>query len=147
MTAKWIDGANRLSKLLHSHQIGKDGLPYYEHPRYVASQLRETKAKVVALLHDVVEDTPYSAQDIGEYLELHGDMIEALELLTHKKGVSYENYIKGICSNNIAIRVKIEDLKHNLMFDRIKDDDLRDKIKARNENKYKKALEVLEKLV
>lgn len=97
----------------HKGKVDKSGVPYIFHPYHVAEQMEFTDSTVAALLHDVVEDSDWTierlrAEGISE------DVLEALELLTHKKYVPYLDYIKAMTSNRIAMEVKIADLCHNM---------------------------------
>lgn len=103
----------------------KGGKAYIRHPMFVANELMyDLELATIGLLHDVVEDSEYTIDDI-KTLGFSCRVVEALVLLTHKKGVPYEVYIEQICSNIDAIRVKRKDLKHNSDINRMKG--LRDK--------------------
>lgn len=100
----------------HKDQTDKTGVPYVFHPFHVAECMRDEASTVTALLHDVVEDTDYTfeqlqAEGFGE------NVIEALRLLTHKNGIfseeDYLQYIVELKENPIARAVKIADLEHN----------------------------------
>lgn len=100
----------------HKNQVDKSGMPYVFHPYHVAEQMDDEKSTIVALLHDVIEDTDITLSD------LHGfdnEIIEAVDLLTRKEGQSYNQYIRDISSNELATKVKIADLKHNADLTRI----------------------------
>lgn len=92
------------------------GEPYCIHPIAVAESLREydIEYQVVALLHDVVEDTDCSLEGIAD-LGFPPYIIEAIDAITHRKNESYENYIKRCNKNQIARIVKTADMLHNLM--------------------------------
>lgn len=99
----------------HKDDRDKGGYPYVFHPFYFATQMDSEYSTCAALLHDVIED--HSDTYSFERLEIEGfpiEVISALRLLTHKKGVPYMEYIKAIKTNDIATKVKIADLKHNL---------------------------------
>ncbi len=103
----------------HKDDRDKGGYPYVFHPFYLATQMDSEYSTCVALLHDVIED--HSDTYSFESLEKEGfptEIISALRLLTHKEGVPYMEYIKTIKTNDIATKVKIADLKHNLNSDR-----------------------------
>lgn len=120
----------------HKDQLDKSDLPYVFHPFHLAELMDDEYSTCVALLHDVVEDSNYTIED----LERHGfpsDVIEAIKLLTHSKDLPYFDYINKVKSNSLAIRVKIADLNHNSDTSRlneISEDDLK------RIEKYKKAL-------
>ena len=124
----------------HKEDFDKGGYPYVFHPFYLATKLDGENETCVALLHDVIED--HGDKYSFEYLENEGfnkEIIEVLRLLTHKKDVSYMDYIVEVSKNNIAKKVKIEDLKHNMDSRRTSGE------KAKKYDIYVKALEFLEK--
>lgn len=122
----------------HSGQSDMGGHPYIEHPRHVASTVDDEIAKVAALLHDTVEDTDVTIDDIRA--EFGDEIAEIVGLLTHKKGTPYMEYIKAIAQNDTAKKVKIADLTHNMDTSRLLS--FGDMDKKRIE-KYKKALAFL----
>ena len=124
----------------HKEDFDKGGYPYVFHPFYLATKVDGKNETCVALLHDVIED--HGDKYSFEYLENEGfnkEIIETLKLLTHKKDVPYMDYIVEISKNNIAKKVKIEDLKHNMDSRRTSGE------KAKKYDIYVKALEFLEK--
>ena len=124
----------------HKEDFDKGGYPYVFHPFYLATKVEGENETCVALLHDVVED--HGDKYSFEYLKKEGfnkEIIDALKLLTHKKDVPYMDYIVEISKNNIAKKVKIEDLKHNMDSRRTSGE------KAKKYDIYVKALEFLEK--
>ena len=96
----------------HKDQVDKSGLPYIAHPIHLAEQMTEEVTCCVALLHDVVEDTPITFEDLEEE-GFYPEIIEALKLLTHDDDVKYEDYVAEIKKNPIARAVKLADLAHN----------------------------------
>ena len=123
----------------HKDQLDKSGLPYIFHPFHLAEQMNDEYTTCVALLHDVVEDSSYTIQDLIE-IGFPTQVIEAIIVLTHSKDMPYFDYINRVKNNPIATRVKIEDLKHNSDLTRlneISDEDLK------RMEKYKKALFIL----
>ena len=124
----------------HKEDFDKGGYPYVFHPFYLATKVDGENETCVALLHDVIED--HGDKYSFEYLENEGfnkEIIDALKLLTHKKDIPYMDYILEISKNNIAKKVKIEDLKHNMDSRRTSGE------KAKKYDIYVKALEFLEK--
>lgn len=104
--------ALRISFEAHKNQFDKSGTPYVYHPYEVASGLDTEEAVCVALLHDVVEDTDMTFDDLAR--EGFGEnIIDALKLLTHDEGTPYFEYVKAIKQNPLAAVVKLADLKHN----------------------------------
>ena len=123
----------------HMNQFDKAGVPYIYHPIHLAEQMETETECIVALLHDVVEDTDVTFKDLEK--EFPKDLIEALKLLTHDKKVDYMEYIKAIKKNDIAKKVKIADFIHNSDETRLENITLKD---ISRKEKYKKALDILE---
>lgn len=96
----------------HKDQRDKSDIPYVFHPFHLAESMTDETTTVVALLHDVVEDTSFTLEDIKKE-GFSNEVIEALRLLTHKDGVDYMDYVAAIKQNPIAKAVKLADLAHN----------------------------------
>lgn len=96
----------------HKDQKDKGGMPYVFHPYAVAEQMTDELTTVTALLHDVAEDTDYTIEDL-ERAGFPKRVCQALELLCHRKEVSYEDYIEAIKADPIAVKVKLADLAVN----------------------------------
>ena len=108
--------AMRLMYDAHKDQIDKGGVPYVFHPMAVASNMTNEVSTVVALLHDVVEDTDITLSDLSAF----GDEVcLALSLLTRNSDDDYYDYIEKLSTNEIAREVKIADLKHNSDLSRL----------------------------
>jgi (p)ppGpp synthase/HD superfamily hydrolase len=101
------------ASLKHAGQLRKDGKPYITHPEKVAGDFDYSAEKVVAILHDVLEDTD-ATEDELRAIGCTEEIIAALKLLTHQKGVKYMDYVKAAAENPIARAVKLADLRHNL---------------------------------
>ncbi len=125
----------------HKKQLDKSGLPYVFHPFHLAEQMKDEKTIIVALLHDVVEDAGYTIEDLREN-GFGEDIIEAISLLTHGKGVNYMEYVKAIKKNAIAKEVKLADLKHNSDITRL---DVVDEEALERRKRYLEAIELLER--
>lgn len=123
----------------HAGQTDRSGLPYILHPFHVAEQMDDEESTVVALLHDIVEDTDMTFEDLKEY-GFSDRVIAALRLMTHEEGVDYFDYVKEIGKDPLARKVKIADLEHNMQLGRL--DKVREKDLQRLE-KYKKCHEYL----
>lgn len=96
----------------HRDQRDKSGMPYVFHPFHLAEQMKDEVTTVVALLHDVVEDTDYTLEDLRQ-MGFGEQVLEALALLTHDPKVPYMEYVAAIKENEIAKAVKLADLAHN----------------------------------
>ena len=123
----------------HKEQKDKSDLPYVFHPFHLAEQMETEETIIVALLHDVMEDTPITADDLRKE-GFSEAIIEALLLLSHDKDAVYLDYVKKIKSNPIAKAVKLADLRHNSDLTRLHKVD--DKAIERVE-KYKEAMDIL----
>ena len=124
----------------HKEQVDKSGLPYVFHPFHLAEQMRTEETTVVALLHDVIEDTFYTQEDLAK-MGFSEAVLTALTLLTHEEGVDYMDYVRAIKENPIARAVKLADLEHNSDLTRM--DAVDGKTLARRE-KYLRAKALLE---
>ena len=123
----------------HKDQTDKSGLPYVFHPFHVAEQMHDEKTTIVALLHDVVEDTSYTLQDLRA-IGFNQEVLDAIALMTHDKNVPYMEYVAKIRENPIARAVKLADLRHNSDLTRM--DEITETELKRVE-KYKAAMQLL----
>ena len=131
--------ALKLSFEAHKNQVDKSGMPYVYHPFHLAEQMETEATVIVALLHDVVEDTDYTLEDI-RVMGFPEQVIEALALMTHDKSVPYMDYVEKIKKNPIAKAVKLADLKHNSDLTRL---DIVDEKARKRAEKYKTAIVIL----
>ena len=123
----------------HKDQVDKTGLPYVFHPFHLAEQMNDEYTTICALLHDVVEDTDYTIDDLKN-MGFPIEVLEALKLLTHDPSVPYMDYVVALSDNEIAKSVKLADLRHNSDLTRL---DVVDEWAIKRNEKYKKALEYL----
>ena len=102
----------------HRGQVQKSGLPYVLHPLALMGAVASVDAKMAAVLHDVVEDTPWTLDDLRAegYSET---VVDALDCLTHRDGESYDDYLDRIAVNELAREVKLADLNDNMNARRI----------------------------
>lgn len=103
--------ALRIAYAAHHGQTDQAGLPYIYHPYHLAEQMTDEFSICTALLHDVVEDTEMTFEQLEP--EFPREIIKALRLLTHEKGTDYFAYIRAIGANPLARAVKLADLQHN----------------------------------
>lgn len=135
---------NKLLKALeiaadsHFGMKDKQGRSYIEHPVYVALSVNTEEEKIVALLHDTIEDTKLTLEEIRK--EFGDKIADAVDVLTHQVGVKYMDYIKEIKKNPLARAVKLADLEHNMDISRIPNPKEVDFSRVK---KYKKAKEEL----
>jgi len=123
----------------HRGQFDKVGIDYIEHPIFVASQVDSEEEKAVALLHDVIEDSSVTAEELLN-AGLPETVVTAVQILSKKKGQDYQTYLKTVKSNPLARAVKLADLKHNSDLSRLEtitDKDLE------GLEKYKKTIDYL----
>ena len=117
-----LERALQIAVTAHAGQKDKAGGAYIFHPIRVMSRCRTPDAMIVGLLHDVVEDTAVTFEE----LEAEGfsrSVLDALRLLTHDKTVPYEAYIKQAKTNPIATEVKLADLEDNMDIRRLQEVD------------------------
>lgn len=125
----------------HRDQVDKTDMPYVFHPFHLAEQMSNENTTICALLHDVVEDTPYTLADLRQ-MGFPDAVLEALALLTHDPDVPYMDYVKEIAKNPIAKAVKMADLRHNSDLSRMEPQQIDEWALRRNE-KYHAALAYL----
>lgn len=124
----------------HHGQFDKGGIPYIYHPIHLAEQMDNEIECVCALLHDVVEDTNVTFEDLEK--DFPKEVIDVLKLLTHEDGIEYMDYVRKIKTNEVATKVKLADIKHN--YDKSRLTKLPDSLKAKG-SIYKEAYEYLSK--
>lgn len=135
-----LEKALEFAKMAHEGQKDKSGNPYINHPIWVSNHLDLDTEKVVALLHDVVEDTKYTLDDIEK--EFGKEIRDSIDAITKRDGEDYLGFIERCSKNPIAKKVKIMDIRHNMDLSRSNleptDSDF-----WRLENKYKPAYRLL----
>ena len=124
----------------HKEQIDKGGMPYVFHPFHLAEQMKDEDTTTVALLHDVIEDTSYTLDDLRRF-GFNEKVIEAIACMTHDDDVPYMEYVAKIKENPIARAVKLADLLHNSDLSRL---DEITPYAIERANKYKEAILLLE---
>lgn len=95
----------------HLGQKDKSGQPYIFHPYHLAEQMKDEVSVCAALLHDVVEDTSVTLEELRE--QFPEEVTEAVRLLTHEEGTDYFDYIRAVRQNPVAKAVKLADIAHN----------------------------------
>lgn len=124
--------ALKFAKKYHKGQKRRDGKDYIIHCIAVAENFKAyEQIRVIALLHDVLEDTKCTYKELEK--EFGSSISEAVNILTKRKGERYNDYIKRICKNNIALGIKVFDIEHNLNSTPT----------SRQINKYKDALKIM----
>lgn len=129
----------------HKDQVDKSGMPYVFHPWHVAEQMTDENSTLVALMHDLVEDTDLTIEDVAK-LGFDDEVVEALSLMTHEKGVDYFEYVEKLAHNNLARRVKLADLAHNMDLSRLDEETRNQPKRIEKYQKYIKVFEYLSQL-
>jgi (p)ppGpp synthase/HD superfamily hydrolase len=124
----------------HAGQIDKAGQPYISHPLAVMAKMDKPETKIVAVLHDVIEDSDVTIADLIDQ-GFPSLITEAIAAITKLDAELYEDYILRVKSNAIACEVKIADIKHNMDLSRIANPTIKD---FQRLEKYQKVLPQLE---
>ena len=96
--------------LAHGNQRDKEGEPYFLHPIHVAKNVETRDEKMVALLHDVLEDSGITEENL-QMMGFSEEIISAVKALTRGKFQSYSEYIKQVRKNPLARKVKMADIQ------------------------------------
>lgn len=126
---------------VHSGQKDKAGKEYILHPLRVMLCFENKQQQIVAILHDVLEDSDMTEQDLQK-AGFSQQTIEAVVCLTKKEGECYFDYIERVKQNDIAREVKLADLEDNMNLNRIQNVTQKD---IQRVEKYKKAKRILQK--
>ena len=139
MTA--LEKALALALKAHAGQKDKADQPYILHPLRVMVQMEDSRAKIVALLHDVLEDSEITLNELSQ-AGFEDEILQAVDCLTKRDGEDYFAYLERVAQNKLARQVKMADLKDNLDVTRLKEITPADRQRL---NKYLKALSFLRK--
>ena len=139
--SRLINRAIDIAYSAHINQRDKAGRPYFMHPVIVASQMDSEYEICTALLHDVVEDTHVTIEELER--EFPKEITDAIRLLTHDDNTDYLDYVREIKKNPIARKVKLADLNHNLDITRIEDNGNLLEGFMRRREKYETARKIL----
>ena len=104
--------AMNIAYAAHHGQVDKAGVPYIFHPLHLAEQMEDEISCCVALLHDTVEDTSVTLEQLAK--DFPAQVVDAVRLLTHDPDTDYFDYVRSIKDNPIAVKVKFADLAHNM---------------------------------
>ena len=107
-------------KKIFKHRKDKGGNPYIEHLVAVANKMESETEKIVALLHDIVEDIDEITITTLKSMGYSEEIISAVDSITKRKGEKYIEYLKRVKQNPIATKVKLADLEHNMDLSRLK---------------------------
>lgn len=134
--------AMRIAYQAHHGQADSSGVPYIFHPYHLAEQMPDEITTCTALLHDVLEDTDVTIEELEK--EFPKEVTEALRLLTHNINMDYFEYVRAIRQNPVARTVKMADLMHNSDQSRLTGCDIPEEKIAWWKKKYEKAKKILE---
>jgi (p)ppGpp synthase/HD superfamily hydrolase len=136
-----LERAIAIAALAHKGQVDKAGAPYVLHPLRMMLAVKTPEARIAAVLHDVVEDTAVTLEELkGEGFP--ASVLEAVDALTKREGEDYEAFIRRVAPNPIAREVKLADLRDNSDLSRIAEPTERDRERIR---KYQRAIAYLER--
>lgn len=122
----------------HIGQVDKSGQPYILHPLRVMENCPNMETKIVAVMHDVLEDTETTKEDLLKFLPKH--LVNAIVSITKVENEAYDDYLKRVGNNYYATQVKLMDLKDNMNLDRLEKIERKD---MKRYLKYRKAVEYL----
>ena len=125
-----LDKAIAIAHIAHDGQVDKGGKPYIGHPKRVMNNVETLSAKIVAVLHDAVEDTDLTLEDL-RVAGFSDVIIEAINAITKREGEKLNNYLKRVMDNEIALRVKIADMTDNMDISRISNPTAKDRERIR----------------
>ena len=135
------NAAMRIAYNAHHGQLDYNGIPYIFHPIHLAESMDDEISCCVALLHDTVEDTAVTMEDLKAIFPT--EVTDAVALLTHNDDTDYFEYVRTIKDNPIARKVKLADLAHNSDQSRCVGSDLSEERKLKWKEKYEKATKIL----
>ena len=113
-----LEKAINIALEAHRGQVDKAGKPYILHPLRLMNDLESEIEMISAVLHDVIEDSHLTAEDLKKE-GIPDEAIEIIKCLTKRSNESYEDFIKRISMNKKAANVKIKDIKDNMNIARL----------------------------
>lgn len=135
-----LDDAIQVARRAHEGQLDKSGRPYIGHPLRVMGALRDEHERMAAVLHDVVEDTSVTLEDLTE-AGCPPPVLAAIAAISKRPGEDQETYLARVAENPIALAVKRADIADNMSPDRMAR--LDPETQARLRTKYESALRQL----
>jgi (p)ppGpp synthase/HD superfamily hydrolase len=136
-----LERAIEIAAKAHAGQVDKAGQPYVLHPLRMMLAVTTKEARMAAVLHDVVEDTAVTLDELRAE-GFPASVLEAVEALTKREGEDYEAFIRRVATNPIAREVKLADLRDNSDLSRIAEPTERDRERIK---KYQRAITFLER--
>lgn len=137
-----LETAIALAVAAHQGQRDKSGAPYILHPLRVMFRLETEEERIVAVLHDVLEDTPHTRASLEEK-GFAPHLLDALELLTKREGERYDDFIARLAPNPLARRVKLADLEDNMDVRRLSSVQPKDAVRLEKYLRAHRALKAL----
>ena len=137
-----IETALEIAIKAHKNQTDRYGKPYILHPLRVMMNVNNDEDKIAAILHDVVEDSDMTCDDLRKE-GFSDEIIDAVDCLTKREGEEYFDYINRVLTNSMAIRVKLADLEDNMDLKRIDVITEKDIVRL---NKYLKAWRMINEI-
>lgn len=134
-----LNRAIEIAVIAHTGQVDKGGSPYIMHPIRVMLAMATEEERIVAVLHDVLEDSPLDAWMVEE-AQFSASVVEALDALTRREGETYNDFIIRVALNPLACRVKVADMRDNSDLSRIPNPTDQDRKRV---EKYARYLDVL----
>ena len=116
---KDLDKAYEIASMAHKNQKDKGGIEYINHPVAVSILVGSLEEKIVALLHDVVEDTHVTLEELKSF-GFNDNVITAIDAISKKDAESIDDYMNRVKNNKLACSVKKADLLHNMDISRLK---------------------------
>lgn len=113
------DRAWAIASDAHKEQVDKAGRPYNLHLLKVSKKMKTETEIAAAMLHDILEDTDMTPDHLIE-LHIPKYIVDVVRVLTHRHGEYYSDYIHRVSKNEIATKVKIADLEHNMDMTRLR---------------------------
>lgn len=135
-----LERAIAIAEQQHAGQVDKAGRPYIEHPKRVMQAMSTDAERIVAILHDVVEDTDLTLEELAAE-GFPDNILEALDSVTRRTGETYEAFVARAATNAIGRRVKYADLQDNADLSRIAAPTAADRVRTA---KYHRAMAQLD---
>lgn len=134
-----LERAIALAAEAHAGMVDKAGAPYILHPLRVMLRVADERARIAAVLHDVVEDTEWTLERLREE-GFDPEVLAAVDALTRRNGEDYYDFCRRAAQHPIARIVKRADIEDNLDLSRIPDPSPEDHVRI---ERYRRALDLL----
>lgn len=134
--------AETIARSYHADQTDKAGAPYTKHLEAVADAFSNDTLQAIAWLHDILEDTDCKAEDLRAF-GFSESIVKSVIDLTRREEEAYEDYIRRLSENPLAVQVKLADLHHNMDLSRLSEVTQKD---LKRLEKYQKAENLLRQI-